>query len=154
MEQNLKLIDIFTENKDGETLVTRKGNRYITMMIGNGEDDAIYESLFFSKKAHWKTEVVFEAFGLTAPAFEEIASQKEDGSWELTLGAFDQIIGESFSGVTGENKGGYKCIIKWNKATTAEDIEVRDNGTDASETVQDAIDNEVYGEEEEDDVPF
>ena len=154
MEQNLKLIDVFTENKDGETLVTRKGNRYITMMIANGEDDVIYESLFFSKKAHWKTEVVFEAFGLTAPTFEEIATQNDDESWELDLSAFDQITGKSFSGVTGENKGGYKCIIKWSKAVTASDIEVRDNGTDASETVQDAIDSEVYGEEEEDDVPF
>jgi hypothetical protein len=49
--------------------------------------------------------------------------------------------------VIGSNKGGYSCVIKWVEKVTAEDI-------DASETVQDAIDNELYGEEEEDDVPF
>lgn len=153
MEQNLKLIDIFTENKDGETLVTRKGNRYITMLIGDG-DNVVYESLFFSKKAHWKTEVVFKAFGLEAPAFEEIVTENEDGTTELNLKAFNDILGESFNGVIGSNKGGYSCVIKWVEKVTAEDIEARDNGTDASEAVQDAIDNEVYGEEEEDDVPF
>lgn len=146
-------MDVYTENKDGETLITRGGNRYVTMLIGDG-DNVVYESLFFTKKAHWKTEMVFEAFGKVAPPFEEIATQDDDGNWELNLKCFNDIMNKSCMGVIGKNKGGYTTIVKWCKPVTAEDIEVRDNGTDASETVQDAIDNELYGEEEEDDVPF
>jgi hypothetical protein len=154
MEKEYNLIDIYLEDKDGNLKVTKNGNRWISLLVGDG-DDVIYESVFFTKKAHWKTEVIFNAFGATAPDFEEIAFKKMDeADWTLNLESFQALVGKSFKAVEGTDKGGYKKIIKWCEPVTAENIEVRDNGTDASETVQDAIDNEVYGEEEEDDVPF
>lgn len=154
MEKEYKLIDIYTEDKDGNLKTTRNGNRWISLLVGDG-DDVIYESVFFTKKAHWKTEMIFKAFGAIAPDFDDIASKKMDEEdWNLNLESFQALVGKSFKAIEGNDKGGYKKIIKWCEPVTAGDLEVRDNGTDASETVQDAIDNELYGEEEEDDVPF
>ena len=150
MEQNLKLIDVYEKNKEGDDLLTKNGNRYITLLLGDG-DDVVYESVFFTKKAHWVSELIFDAFGSPCPHFEAIAKKQEDDTWVLNIDSFKDLVGHSCQAVIGENKGGYKTIIKWVKYAVPTDIEVRDNDTDASEDVQDKIDNSF---EPEDDIPF
>ena len=135
MEAEYKFIELYTHNKQGELLITRGGNRYVQLLFGDGID-VVYESLFFTKKAYWKIELIFESFGVQAPPFEEFVSTNEEGEVELNTKPFMPLINKEIKAVKGTDKGGYPKLVKFIPKAIAK------TETDESEV------------EEEDDVPF
>jgi hypothetical protein len=133
---------VYTHSTDGEEYVTKNGNLYIKVLLQTQDAVGIYESFFLTPKAHWKINALFDAAGLSAPSATSVSAAD-----------FNELIGQDLEVAVGKNDGGYTCVKKFYPKAKAEDIEVKDNGTDASEEVQDQIDAELLPDDD-DDVPF
>ena len=128
--------------KTGQEYVTKSGNIYLKLLIAT-EDKSVYDSIFFTEKAHWKMETFFQSCGQPVIPFSDVKAQH-----------FIDCIGKDVDVSFGKDQNGYDNVKKyWASKVGPQDIEVRDNGTDASQDIEDKMDS-YSAPEDEDDVPF
>ena len=102
MIQSLAISGVYTSSPDGVEYVTGNGNPYIKVLLTNKvEDLKIYDSFFFTEKAHWRAEGFFKACGVECPPFNEITSKH-----------FQDLVGKEIRGDIGKDKRGYDKVFK------------------------------------------
>lgn len=102
---------VYTHSQTGDEFVTKNGNFYIKLLIALSNGDSIYDAVFLTPKAHWKTEEVFASAGKVAPSSSDIETSH-----------FNDLIGCEIDVSTGKNKNGYDCIKKFYPAKSNADV--------------------------------
>ena len=130
---------VYTCSPDGEEYVTKNGNPYLKVLFVDAELEhgkKIYQSFFFTPKAHFRAEQLFAAVDANCPSAEDISSAH-----------FKALISGKLEIVIEKNKAGYDTITKFNslKPKMVEPIEP---------SVTDEISGQLDDDEEEDEIPF
>jgi hypothetical protein len=93
---------VYTHAQDGKEYVTRNGNFFCKVLLSLENEKALYESFFFTPKAHFRFEDLFAAAGKVSPDASEISANH-----------LNELIGEEINIAVGKNKAGYDCITKF-----------------------------------------
>ena len=142
------IIAVFSERRDGRPIKCKSGPG-VQLLLEVG-DRNIYDTMWLTEKAHFRVKALFSSIGLVAPDHSEI-----------NAGVINCLQGAECDVTTGENDQGYPCIKYYNKKREETplppyeplDLEIRDNNTDASASVEDEQSAEMDPDLDED-VPF
>ena len=94
---------VYGTNKDGQPLVTRKGDPYKKILFSLENGDSHYEGVFQpTERSYWVIESLFGSAGLEAPA-----------PAQFSLSLLDSLIGRDVEIIIGQNKGGYPAVKKY-----------------------------------------
>ena len=127
---------VYTHAKDGEEYVTRNGNFYCKVLLAlENEGGSLYESFFFTPKAHWRFEDLFGAAGKAAPSADQISAND-----------LNDLIGDEIKINVGKNKQGYDTVTKFYPAAT--------QTVAVNEQVPDEIAEQSADADLDEDVPF
>ena len=97
-------------------------------------EGSIYESFFFTPKAHWRFEDLFGAAGKAAPSADQISANN-----------LNDLIGEEIKINVGKNKQGYDTVTKFYPAAKSVAVD---------EQVPDEIAEQSADVDLDEDVPF
>jgi len=126
---------VYTHAKDGEEYVTRNGNFYCKLLLALENDGgSIYESFFFTPKAHWRFEDLFAACGRPVPSAANISAND-----------LNALIGDEIKINVGKNKQGYDTVTKFYPALQPVAVD---------EQVPDEIAEQSADVDLDEDVPF
>lgn len=139
-----RLIDIYDTKKSGEFNVTKGGNPFFSILLGDG-DDVIYDTIFFTRKSFWKIEQVFEAFGEAVPEIDwaklkdtfdpenEASAEAKKEVFAYLKKKFQPLVGSSVELTTGKDKAGYTKVFKYDPVNGAVAVEASNASPDLDE---------------------
>ena len=128
---------VYTHSKDGEEYITKNGNFFAKVLLSLENGQSLYESFFFTPKAHFRFEDLFASAGQTAPEAAVISANH-----------LNQLIGDEINIAVGKNKAGYDTVTKFYPSkNVAQSVAV-------DEQVPDEIAEQSADVDLDEDVPF
>lgn len=129
---------VYTHKQDGTEYVTKKGNLYIKLLLSLENGDSLYESFFFTPRAHFRFEDLYASAGQQAPS-----------ATEITAANVNQLIGEEININVGKNKAGYDTVTKFYPKQVPVTA-----GAAADDGITDEISGQVADDDLDEEVPF
>ena len=128
---------VYTHSRDGKEYVTSNGYFFVKVLLSLEDGNSIYESFFFTQRAHFRFEDLFASAGQTAPNPSVISANH-----------LNQLIGDEINIAVGKNKAGYDTVTKFYPAEKAAQPVTVD------EQVPDEIAEQSADLDLDEDVPF